>query len=402
MKSNDWSLKSAYAIVLCVFALIGQGCTVAVRVSDGAAIKIEEASLAKVEAWEFGDLYEAVRIVPLETTPQALFAKVEQTIVTDSLIFVRARYSDTSSDAGLWQYDCNGKFLRQIGDCGGGPGEYSSISHIVLRNDTLFAFDKRKRKLHLYNATSGEFLASSHPDGFEPLISGNTALTIPGTTKFLLSSDVHFGDDTYALAECDPMRVYFKKILPQKYKVNVWISFPYAYPTLSHFNDNEALYLQPLDETIYRVEYASDQLNPFVKICTEADIPEFDDGAEYDEALEQASDEGYTNRIIMLYASKDYLIINRFVGSMIWDLRAQKGWQTLNGCKLDYNLDFPFLPMNIVEAQQDNTFICAYHSPQIKEYLLKRGASHPLITLANGDQAIDPDGNSVLVIYKLK
>ena len=399
MKLNKLLPISAYAIVLCVFALIGQGCTVAVREGDGAAIKIEEASLAKVEAWEFGDLYEAVRIVPLETTPQALFAKLEQTIVTDSLIFVRAEFSADAIDAAVWQYDSNGKFLRQIGAVGQGPGEYHTVRHMALRNDTLFLFDNWNQNVHLYDAISGKHIHSSPTDGFQPLTGLNTALPIPGSANFLISSDVHFGDSTYALAECNPMTDYFNKILPQKHKVDGWISYTFAYPSISSFTRECALALLPMDDKIYSIEYKTGEVRPFARLCVGAPAPESSDGDSYETVCDIAEEQKF-NRLTMLYASEDYLIVNQRFGSVIWNLKSQKGWHTPNRWKQIEENTFPFIPMLLTEAQPDNTFVCAFDAEDFKDYT--HSPSNPLITLANGDQAIDPDGNSILVIYKLK
>lgn len=389
----------SHIVILCNLLLLWQSCLSQQQEHATEIINIEEASLTKLESSRFGDLYEAVRIVPLETTPQALFAKVEQTIVTDSMIFVRARFSARISDAGVWQYDANGKFIRQVGACGQGPGEYYRVSHILLRNDTLFAFDDCHRNVNLYDAVSGEHLYSSPKNGFEPMVSINTMLSIPNSSEFVMSSDVTDGPDTYGLAKCNPLTGDFQVLLPSKFKVREMMSYIYAYPTIHRFNEKEALFIQPLDETIYRLEYATGKTSPFVKINTEPNAPTFADGAEYSESLKQAEEQGYENHISSFFASKDYLIVNRFAGSLIWDLRSQKGWQTLNRFH-PFDLGFPFIPMLLTEAQPDNTFVCAFDAEDFKDYT--HSPSNPLITLANGDQAIDPDGNNVLVIYKLK
>ena len=186
--------------ILGISCLLMVGCVASEFKNDNIQI-IDKQKLTDIKSWQFDDLYDNVSIVVLETSEQSLFADILQTVSTDSDIFVRAAYSSDSNDAAVWQFDSNGKFVRQLGSVGEGPGEYNSISNIVLRNDTLFAFDGYNANVHIYNARSGEFLYSSPVDEFEPLQSANTILTIPGSSNFLFSSDVFFGDQTYGIAE---------------------------------------------------------------------------------------------------------------------------------------------------------------------------------------------------------
>lgn len=392
--------KLRYIGAICSLVLLLQGCTA----PDDSFARIDEAELTEIDTWDFSDLYEDVRIIPLETTEQAMFADVVQTVSNKSMIFVRARYSDSSSDAGIWQFDANGKFLRQVGACGQGPGEYHSADAIVLRNDTLFTFDKYNRNIHLYDAASGRHLTSSQTDGFEPFIGLNTVLPIPGSSNFLISSNVMFDsppNDNFDLAECNPMQNYFKVILPQKFTVTGYASYGFANPTLAPHNNNEALAILPLNDTIYSVEYKTGLVKPLVKLCVGPEAPEFKAGEKYEEAMQKIEDaKCVTNRIAKIYASKDYLILNQFCGSVVWDLRSRKGWYTLNGWKTPDTNTFPFSPVSIVESQIDNTFVCAYGADEFSGYTHSEGSS--MIKMAHNSQPINPDGNNVLVIYKLK
>lgn len=385
---------------MCNLALLVQGCTATQQESDYITL-IEESNLTRVESWQFSDLYDEVRVIPLETTGESLFAEVLQTVSNDSVIFVRATYSTESNDAAIWQYNANGKFLRQMGSVGQGPGEYSSISNIVLRNDTLFAFDQWNSNIHLYQVDSGKYLSSTQADSFEPLRSVNTVITIPDSYDFLFSSDIIFGDDTYGVAECNPMTYYFKRILPQKFKVSSWISYEFGYPTIASLNNEEALAIMPLDDTIYSIEYSTGQVKKFARLCIGTRAPVFSASEEFDKALKNAQEQKYNN-ITGIYASKNILILNRVSGSVMWDMRTHKGLYTLNGWKFSDGIGFPFFPAYIVESHEDNTFVCAYDADDYNDYSRTVMPGHAIKVAGNDYNHFDSDANNILVVYKFK
>lgn len=71
--------------------------------------------------------------IPLETNPDCLLRNASNAFVSDSFIYV----SDGSK---LLLFGRNGKFLRQIGSSGRGPGEYSRISDYIIDKDNREIF----------------------------------------------------------------------------------------------------------------------------------------------------------------------------------------------------------------------------------------------------------------------
>ncbi len=387
-------------IYLGVPCLLMAGCVGSESKTDDIRI-LDKSNLTKVKSWEFDDLYKEVKVVALETSDESLLANIFQTISTDTDIFVRAAYSSDSDDAAVWQFDRNGKFVRQLGAIGEGPGEYMAISNIVLRNDTLFAFDKYNTNVILYNARSGEFLYSSPIDEYEPLQSANTILTIPGSSNFLFSSDVFFGDNTYGIAECNPITSYFKEIVPQKFKVSTWTAYVVGYPTLAGYNKDNALAIRPLNDTIYSVGYANGLVTPYVVINMGLSAPEFAPNEEYETALNQAYEKKYINWLKGIYTSKDYLIINRMVDSIVWNLKEQKGRYSLNIWREGEDAGFPFLLDKLVESKSDNTFVCAYDAEDFLQYM-QTPIDKSVIKMPDTINSISEDSNAVLVTYTLK
>jgi hypothetical protein len=64
-----------------------------------------------------------------------------------------------SGNASLRMYDANGRWVRDIGARGSGPGEFASVSTPVLRHDTIGVSDQQAMRFTLFD-TAGALLAS--------------------------------------------------------------------------------------------------------------------------------------------------------------------------------------------------------------------------------------------------
>ncbi|MFZ0282209.1 MAG: 6-bladed beta-propeller [Bacteroidales bacterium] len=76
----------------------------------------------------------ALEYIPLETSPNCLLKRITQIDFSDSYIFVCDFYK-------LLQFDREGKFIRQIGAIGRGPGEYIYVSG--------YCIDEKKNKVYI-------------------------------------------------------------------------------------------------------------------------------------------------------------------------------------------------------------------------------------------------------------
>ncbi|MCG8309682.1 MAG: 6-bladed beta-propeller, partial [Cytophagales bacterium] len=86
---------------------------------------------------EFAD---TVLYIPLETNSQSLFKKISQIqLINDNILI--------SSTHRLLLFTKKGKFIRQIGKKGKGPGEYLLIFDFVAISDTIFISSSGKRSL---------------------------------------------------------------------------------------------------------------------------------------------------------------------------------------------------------------------------------------------------------------
>lgn len=86
--------------------------------------------------------------IPLETTDESLLSTIDKICIDNDYIFI--------NDAGsgkVFQFTCNGKFVRTIGKKGRGPNEYSKISDISINKKTknLCLIDGGAAKLLYYD-----------------------------------------------------------------------------------------------------------------------------------------------------------------------------------------------------------------------------------------------------------
>jgi hypothetical protein len=106
---------------------------------------------------QLSSLIESLEIIKLQTTPEAFFGQAWQTEISDKYISVIS-YNQLP----VKLFDKSGKFLRNIGVVGRGPGEYSSLNGVQFnqKGDMLFLFPYGStRKILVYDV-----LGNQHKD----------------------------------------------------------------------------------------------------------------------------------------------------------------------------------------------------------------------------------------------
>jgi hypothetical protein len=100
------------------------------------------------------DIASDVRYIQLETGDDYLVSRKPEYYFSDSLIFV-------SSDNRLLVFDYNGKFIRQIGKPGRGPGEIDLISFIsVLEKEQIVIIQTNWSRKLMFFSFDGTFIKS--------------------------------------------------------------------------------------------------------------------------------------------------------------------------------------------------------------------------------------------------
>lgn len=93
------------------------------------------------------ELSSDIRYLKLETRPECMIDQVMKVLVDNNLVFVHSH----SNPAGhLFIFSNSGKFIRQIGKQGRGPGEYSSVHD--------FTIDRENKKIYLIDSMGKLFV----------------------------------------------------------------------------------------------------------------------------------------------------------------------------------------------------------------------------------------------------
>lgn len=114
-----------------------------------------EASIEEERKVALSDLAEKVEYIPLETDTNCLVGNL-----WDNRIIRSKQYFFLAMGKSLLQYSLNGKFVRNIGSVGQGPGEYSWITDIDVRDDSRQLFVSTDEKINVYDIETGKFLHS--------------------------------------------------------------------------------------------------------------------------------------------------------------------------------------------------------------------------------------------------
>jgi hypothetical protein len=103
-------------------------------------------------------IFRKAKAIRLEETDYAVIGEINNMQVFDNYIFIL----DIDKAKKLFMFDKNGKYLRQIGSLGQGPGEYVYITDFCLDtiNREIYVLDSSKKMLYKYNFDSGKFIGS--------------------------------------------------------------------------------------------------------------------------------------------------------------------------------------------------------------------------------------------------
>lgn len=93
------------------------------------------------------DILEYTGCIELENSPEAAFSSIDLIVCQDDRYFIFDQYGSNK----LLIFDDRGRFVRQIGRPGHGPGEYVRLESFSVRNDTVFALDANGQKILVYD-----------------------------------------------------------------------------------------------------------------------------------------------------------------------------------------------------------------------------------------------------------
>jgi hypothetical protein len=110
----------------------------------------------KEEKILMSSLFKKVKPIPLETTDESLIGYINEFQIFDGKIFI----FDRDYAKGVFIFDMDGKFIRQIGRIGQGPGEYVSLSDFTVDeiNKEIYLMDRSKNCIVIYDIDTGKYI----------------------------------------------------------------------------------------------------------------------------------------------------------------------------------------------------------------------------------------------------
>ena len=135
-------------IWLPIHLLLSGCCQTVADSADGLAEIDIVNSLGKYHAIPVSEFVTELEYIPLETGNDCLIARVENVIVTSTHIFITSRNR-------CYAFDRVGRFIRQIGGIGQGPGEYTNLSGISIDEINRSLYLETPRNLLEYSWDGG-------------------------------------------------------------------------------------------------------------------------------------------------------------------------------------------------------------------------------------------------------
>jgi len=184
--------------------------------------------------------------IPLETNKEALIAIFTQIQIHRDKIYIM----DRLRGEGLFIYSLDGKFIRKLGQKGGGSQEYGKISGFAIKKDGdyMVVYDSWKSRMMFYDL-DGNFIRSKdllfNESSSFALLPSNTILSISDSHEH----NVHLGDfNRYRLIFSDTTMSNYKFGFEFDNNANLSIGWSNLY-----YYNGEYIYYPQFTNSIYSV-----------------------------------------------------------------------------------------------------------------------------------------------------
>lgn len=194
---------------------------------------------------KLSEVASAIKYIPLETTAESL---LEQDILD---VTIAGGYLFVCDYKKLFQFTLEGKFVRQIGRAGQGPGEYTESILGVTYNERLkeiYLSDPRQLKLHVYSF-DGKFLHDINMEGREYVRLQNDGCFYAIYNDFLY--DKQKRGKEMVVYDGDGKELYNFRFRPKEGVRYPGINF--TLPVIYTYQ-NAIYYKNPLEQEINRIE----------------------------------------------------------------------------------------------------------------------------------------------------
>jgi hypothetical protein len=347
---------------------------------------------------DFLPLLDEYRLVKLEATDDCLIGEIRKVVLADTLIFVNDAFIANK----LFLFNDKGKFIRQIGRKGQGPGEYVQVSDFYYDETTgeILLYDQFRSRIMYFD------LAGKHLRDKKQIISYINFTKIDDEYVYkTLDNNEHIPavDESYITVGSDSV--------PVKYVCLPELKIKFGSDNLHKINDTTATFCIPFYDTIYHYSRGVLSAEYFIKLPKGKRLPSnFQAISSYD--YEKFRNE-FPNSEYMYYKghfleNDDYFQCSIYIskkGEYIFLYNKEtgeitggvNGWSSDDGFEkwLLYNRFISSSGKYFISAVQPDIlvkYVQHYKKPDKSEILAK----HPeLLTLI-------ADDNPLLFIFKLK
>jgi len=187
-----------------------------------------EKGMSNAKSIPLSTLGNQLEYIPLETNPACLIRSVSNAFVSDSFIYI-------SDGSRLLLFERSGKYLKQIGSSGSGPGEYSRIGDFIIDKNNRQIFILSNRIVLVYDF-NGEFISDFKLDYScrQFILTDKNNLVFHPTNMSMPTSE-----PVYSLHITDKTGVAKTKFINTLKRVNRGITVPisplYIYNGTCHF-----------------------------------------------------------------------------------------------------------------------------------------------------------------------
>ncbi len=340
--------------------------------------------------FNLSEFTDSIEYLKLETNDSCFLKKIDKLFTVDNELFI-------SDGERLFVFNrYSGRFIRNIGNIGKGPGEYFEVEDFVIfpEEDRVFITDLKGGRVHIFDL-QGHFINGYRPEypPFKVNKIGNTLVGLYSYPDFIFNkmhslhfSDINWKNETVLI---DRTVTGITESMHNKIPSTSRSILEYYNDTLTYWEfENDTIY-KVIDPIAYKIAYilkfpANDSKNSFSKF---SDVIETKKYIFFLQGVNFKKQE-----IVHCIYNKDSK-----ENSMIKFPFSDKKMQLKGGIVNDIDNGWPFLPVGQVE--QDELF-CYFFKHELDSYLEKSKNIDNQIP----EKVLDSDyiDNPVIMFIKLK